>query len=388
MNENEAENSPFMKIKLDEIKKNEETQRIINETYEDLKNNLKYKEFFEQFNADSVKQFIKDYAREKGSWLRFGEMYIRKELNSANDFRERAWQGLWEIQQKKLFNLQCLWRAEKIVLPDVESIYDFMYWQDVIKTCPFLDPISEEEVDLYKLYLKSNNARIENSKWISWQNYDSFKQDYLGDNDESILPDWYEFYDNRMGTGSLFLLPDIRGIKERKYLIKGRDYEKEVRKEIYSALTLPVVPGDPRPLIDNSDLNLDSFIKEFEKDKLLLEYHRLYKNEHFKEDSYDVDVIEIVYKLDEIEEILPIKTHWNWKEAIEQVWNDFPIFMTHESMDSVYEDYLFRLNSGIPFEMNEYELREIQKGGATTKLLKQMVLEGRRLKDEPMDFNF
>src|ERR1035437_4003016 len=116
MNENEAENSPFLKYKAEELKKEEENQRIINESYEDLQNNPKYKEFFEQYNSDSVKEFMKHYALEKGSWTKHGKLFLQMELKFTNQFRTHAYEGLWEIQQKKLFNLQCLWRAEQIEL--------------------------------------------------------------------------------------------------------------------------------------------------------------------------------------------------------------------------------------------------------------------------------
>src|SRR5665213_924310 len=121
MNENEDSNSPYLKSRLDDLKNEETAKRIINETYEDLKNNSKYKEYFEQYRPDSIEEFIKSYSQQKGNcWLRHGEMYLKLENDAHNWFRVEADKCLWEIQQKKLFNLQCLWRAEKIQLEGVE----------------------------------------------------------------------------------------------------------------------------------------------------------------------------------------------------------------------------------------------------------------------------
>src|SRR6188508_624011 len=66
----------------------------------------------------SRESFISEYAREKVQWIEYGPRYIewllRDDLHWVNDATNR----LKEILQKKLFDLQCRWRAEKIEVPE------------------------------------------------------------------------------------------------------------------------------------------------------------------------------------------------------------------------------------------------------------------------------
>jgi hypothetical protein len=51
-----------------------------------------------------------------------------------------------------------------------------------------------------------------------------------------------------------------------------------------------------------------------------------------------------------------------------------------EALDSVYEDYLFRKESGLSFEINESELKKAEDEIARQK---QQIIDGRILLGEP-----
>ena len=117
--------------------------RVYQAAKKDLETNPRYKEFFSRFRADSIPAFIDKIASDKAACEINGNAHKSLETGRILDPKERAEKGLWEIQQKKLFIKQCLWRAEKIELPDIKISYDFQYWEQNIKNCPFLEPVTE-----------------------------------------------------------------------------------------------------------------------------------------------------------------------------------------------------------------------------------------------------
>jgi hypothetical protein len=110
---------------------------------EDLRVNPRYQDYLKDFSQKSVAEFIKDLAREKyrlhkdkNSIYSSAEYRQSQFLTAAEDF-------LGVILQKKLFNVQCLWRANMIEIPKLTSVYDFKYFGSHIWDCPFIEPITE-----------------------------------------------------------------------------------------------------------------------------------------------------------------------------------------------------------------------------------------------------
>lgn len=84
------------------------------------------------------------------------------------------------------------------------------------------------------------------------------------------MPDWYEFYDERMGTGALLLLPDIRGKKENYYIDLFWDWKNKRLKS--SSPSSP--PPPPETLFCNKE-NYTKFMDTFENNYLNL-LHKYY----------------------------------------------------------------------------------------------------------------
>ena len=96
--------------------------------------------------------------------------------------------------------------GNQIQLPGVETTWDFGKWESNIRNCPFLDPITEEEVDLYIRFLETNDDS-HGDDWQEWQNYEEIIGNYRDDEeDTSSIPEWYQFYNLYKGTASLMLL--------------------------------------------------------------------------------------------------------------------------------------------------------------------------------------
>jgi hypothetical protein len=99
-----------------------------------------------------------------------------------------------------------------------------------------------------------------------WQDYNLFlEKDENGNT--SDMPEWYQFYDNRIGTGMLLLLPDIRGTMEEKYLELAREYNKKHAPQSKT----PQAPPDTRPSLAPFGQPLVDFSRVVETDKHIKE---------------------------------------------------------------------------------------------------------------------
>lgn len=393
-------------------------EKLIKETFDELTNNVKYKEFFEQYHPGSVSEFIKEYANQKAQWARFGGMYIKLEEDRAVQFREDAEQYLWLVNQKKLFNIQCLWRAGKIELDGVESIYEFTWhWEMDTKRCPFLPPITHEEFDVLKKAIVSENGFGMGPTYkgddffaqmsFKWQGYDEFKK-YYNAHGESPFPDWYNFYDMYMGTGNLFLLEDLRGPKEIRYMMIGHDYiypeqkflenhpEVELPFEVLAdkakqtpvQVPAPAAPIESRPFLQNNDDTVLEFMNRFDEAEELIDYagYCIDALRESYEEHYDIEGI--VDFLLHAEDVIPMKASWNWEEGLHDAMYEYKHKKELEVLDDVFEDYLMRKENNIPLDLNNEYLTYAEMGKGFAVNWKAKVLAGRKVCGEPEDFNF
>jgi len=175
--------------------------------------------FFSGYHPSSVESFITSYLGIKYYAFKLEDYFNRKAEERRDRWINKAHEHLEIILQKKLFDLQCLWRAEQITLEGVEISYDFEEWSENIINCPFLETLTKEDIELYQSYLYQNDDYFGFDKYVA-QDYDQLKEEYTSSNDnqECIMPEWYEFHNSRTGNGSLLLLPDTRGEKEDFYM--------------------------------------------------------------------------------------------------------------------------------------------------------------------------
>jgi hypothetical protein len=229
----------------------------------ELQNNPRVKEYFSGFDENSVKQFLEDYASKKEMLLTYGEDWRNMQDGEAGYFRACAEQYYWIIAQKKLFNLQCLWRADQIELP-VETTWDFLHWEANIKNCPFIEAITEEEIEVMIRYLEQTHDDLEDDDTRNWQEYDEYRDEETGIGANDNYPEWYHFYDAEFGTSNVMLLPDLAGEREEKYLSAWRD----------NAFGTTPVSAHEKTLKYCSSETVEDFIRKVEPYKIL-EYYRL-----------------------------------------------------------------------------------------------------------------
>jgi len=368
------ENPELPKNIADNIEKEKEMGKKITATEKQLRSDPKYREYFKDYTDSSWESFVRHYAFVKSLASGNKELYVKMQEDKELEFYNNAEEAIWEIQQKKLFNYQCLWRAENVKTEHVEVETDFYYWSRNIKNCPFLEPISDEEFAMYKDFLETNevNDYFDSFGYTDWQDYHTYKDEASGDEETISYPDWYAYYDMRMGTSALLLLPDIRGKKEHFYL---RIYYENRRA---THLRTQEVNIDKRKYLNIYDYEIvRGFIEKFE-DKKTLKYMDAYNSEANKSDGIEFEFF--IHKLCKIQEVMPIEAHYDWRIAITRAYNKYVKGKVIEQLDAVYGDYKSRISMGIGFAE--------EKKGEDDNFRKEIIIEARVLNGEPPDLNF
>ena len=356
-----------------------EEKELKTKWHKEILENLSMQEHFKNFHPASIDTFISFYLSEKYFAYKYADSYERRVEEKRSRWIDEAHEHLKIIQNKKLFDLQCLWRAEQIELKEVRISYDFMAWREDILNCPFLEPITKGDIEMYQDFLLTADIDFRSiSDQHDLQNYDEFKENYVGGDDEGeLLPDWYEFHNLRTGNSALLLLPDTRGEKEEFYadiFRKDRDKDKP-----------PYEPSafDTRPFLMTYDKEkMNFFVSTFEDEETQKKYANYAeinkKNEY--EDHYEVN--ELIMYMDEEDEYIPIEAHYNYREALYKAYNTFKLKKLAEHMSLAHEQYLFNQKMGFTIE-NEHTFYH----GLSENHL-EMILKGRELNGEPRDLNF
>ncbi len=358
----------------EELDKERQHAILIEQIRRDLETNPRYKEFFARYDSSSVKWFIEDYSRRKAEYMDHGEEFSKYEEKDLLRFETEGAERLMEIQLKKLFNCECLGRAENLRIPAVEQAWDFRYWENHIERCPFLSPITEEEVELYADYVLSD--RFEEDPDMAWDDL-RFRAEWDDDGDFDY-PEWFTLYDLRFGTGLLFKLPDIRGEKESFYLDLCHAEERKKAEEGKESTP----PPDNLPRIAYNDLAfIETFIRQFEDGKMLRHFRTM---ENFHERYDDGDLEEAMEILRYAEEPVPVDAADNWKDAIINAADRFRRRKLAEGVRAAYSEYLIRL---------ENKLSADEKGAddfvdTIRKKIKENLIKGRVMNGEPPDLNF
>lgn len=366
------------------VKNTLEEDKTKQEILNDLKKNPKYKEYFSAYNKETVKMFIKHFADAKWRYLKYGEMYLKKEDEETSRYKFRAEQYFWQIQQKKLFDKQCLWRAEKIQIPEIELSNEFDYWEEAIKTCPFIEPVTEAEFNLFMEFINSDDFQFENDyEYASWQAHIYISDDE--DNLDEDFPDWYQFHNEKTGNAELMKLPDIRGAKENKYLhISSKPRMETYYKEHPEALN-PV--QDSRPMMPYGEDELIAFIKKYD-DPILLKYHALIDRGEYDDDGLP-GLSKALEDLKNAEIEIPVAEGDSWQETVINSMAEHELRMLNKALPIVYDEYLFRVHNNIAMGYSEKEIEGQERNKKTVDdHYRVNILLGRKLNGEPEDFNF
>ncbi|MCL5021203.1 MAG: hypothetical protein M1339_06005 [Bacteroidetes bacterium] len=347
------------------------------EIEDDLRTNERYKPFFNRYRPSLLNEsFMKFYAEEKVRVLQRGKKCVENAERELLSIAGKGAECLWQIQQRKLFDLQCQWRAGNIELPDIRICMDFQYWGELIQHCPFLPPITQEEFDLYHGYMLSDEFDEERLGWNwLWQDYDGLKMQLKeGDEGEDYeyLP-WYEYYEAFKGGHDWFLLPDIRGEEEEKYM-----------DLLHPPGPVPEERKDARPYISPyHGQDRDIFRKMFES----AEYNRLYDAYDRESDWIEMEerLREAVWDLLEFEGPFPIEYNDDWKEGIFRAAKRANRLRLAKACEAAYEEYKTREALGLKHELLLDE-EKIATEEERRKFFRDKIRQGMILNGEKPDF--
>jgi hypothetical protein len=354
---------------------------------EDLDSNPKYKFFFDQYSEYSAKYF-KDYWAEEKAWLiEQGDKYVSEVEYYQTMHSEYARKKIWEIQQRKLFDLNCLWRAEQIKIPEIRTKADFPYWSSNIENCTFLSPITQEEFDRYLSFVNSSDwdsIHIDDPFFMmDWQAYDDYKLNYFDDSydDSEETPAWYEYYELATGLSSLYDLPDIRGEKEKKY--SGYAYKKRSEEWNKDGIVTPYEKDNRPSLSYLDDETVLNFVEKHEEFKYVYAYKCRKIIDNVEEDDELTEAVELLKTADEP---IYLSSELKWRASVIDAANSYKKKKLIEELPKAFKNYLFRVEKNIPFESVDIHNRDIRKDSA--KAYMETVIEGRLIAGEPGDLNF
>ncbi len=384
-------------------------EELKKEFVKEMKESKVNKDFFSKYKSTEVDAFILDYSDYKVRLARSYDTYLYEVKYKDLKWKTEAANVFNYIKQKQLFNLQLQWRAEEIKIEGILTCQDFEFWENNINDCYFLPEISDYEVKLLKDYLLSVDYTPEAPfSFFSWQDYDMFfTSNFLNFNNE--YPNWYQFYDERLGTGKFTQLPNIRGHKERHYIaakfikehhLANLKKQKQLNDPNY------VEPPPPLKRLHWADpVIIEEFVNLFESDPHIVELFRIQRKQHknyssrfnsdykkheiFNENDITDDVVkEIIDKLDDIEEPVAMPDEFEWREAIIKCYDSFYSKKIESFIDTIYEEYQMYKDIGIKgSKTKEQLLKELAKDKYVSKQRK-IILKGRKYLNEPLDFNF
>jgi hypothetical protein len=346
----------------------------------ELESNPAVVDYFKSYYGNAMQGFLDNYLNTKYLYYTYGEKYKEILERKRDNWINEAHKQLEYILQKKLFDIQCLWRAEQIVIDGVKISYDFKMWENDILNCQFLEPITKADIEMYQAFLTNSDLNPNNLDSFEWQDYDEIKTCYNSNNDDEdyFMPEWYEYHNTRTGNSSLLILSDIRGEKENFYIQLHHDTEnkKEAQDKVF-----PVIEIDKRPFLSSFDKEtIKFFVNTFEDN----ESQKKYK--YYAEGVKNYDDFDFQFILDSIldsDDFIPVESHYDIKQAISIAYNKYYLGKIAEHLPMAHEQYLFNKKMGFKFET--------EKENFYLRLRDDMIrliLKGRVLNGEENNLNF
>jgi hypothetical protein len=359
--------------------------------HEELQNSPENKAFLHKYEPKSVDYFLLHYAEMKARLCESYKYYTDELRKKEFKYRHKTEEAFNLIRQKKLFNLQLLWRAEKVKIPEINMCYDFQFWENHVDVCPFIPAITEDEVEVLKQYLKSDSYAEEPLFFWGWQYYEE-NMDRNEEGDFDKMPVWYDFYDTRLGTGHMLLLPDIRSKKEEYYMSFARkEFHRQIEEKKKTNPPKPYVPPPPALAIDTAQML--EFAKKFEPDRHIVELfranHEINKERH--ENNAEIDSSEIdqaVWLLEEAEESVYMPGGMEWRQAIMRCAQNYLNNIIVNQLDAVFEEYQTLSGLGVRKGKTLEQIRKDYENDPSVKAIRDFILRGREICSEPRDFNF
>lgn len=341
---------------------------------QEIENNQEAQDYFKKYNQHSISGFIDNYISSKYLAFTYADFHKNQIESNYGKWLDKAHEHLEIILQKKLFDMQCLWRAEQLVIEGLELCCEFYDWSSDVFNCPFIEPITKVELEMYQNYLLQDTNYL-GLDTMDYQVYEEIKEEYINGSENDAMPEWYAYHNLYTGGSSLLLLPDIRGEKEEFYKTFVREKnKKKYADDIEKGITTPY---DTRPHL--SSYPKENFL-EFAKIADTKETIKQFKNFIEVDKNHNDWLEDILHAMENIDEYIPIEAHHDYKEAIKIAYHKYQNKKIIEHLPMAFENYLFSKNMGVDTICKQkFYLKE---------QVAQMIYDGREMNGEPRDLNF
>lgn len=395
---------------------------------EHLRTHEPYQAHYKNYDPRSIETFIKNYAEKKHDMFQHFDEYKKSYETHQMQFLTLAEGYITMILQKKLFNLQCQWRAGLIELPLVTISKDFEYWESDVRNCPFIPPVTQEEVDLcYRFLLERfdfSELMNDDPYASTWQNYHAFKNQLKrAENEERAkdgdtlytfnrwdefesLPGLYTFFDKHQQTEALLILPDVRGQKEDVYSKKGLEVLKKREEDQLKAAGEWKEPEPRPPYKYIPDLcaygrDLQTFIGDVEDEETKEIYkYQLYQykiaSRYVSRWDNEDEMDKYINFLREFDEPIPLEANDTWEGAIICGVKKFKQKKAAEMLAYAYDTYLMEFDADQPLDqliaqrVANYQYPDKDKSNIIWSInqYKERILAGREALDGRSDFDY
>lgn len=411
-----------------------ELEQVRLATEHTLRTDPRYQAHLAGYTPASAETFIQHYARHKVRCLEQGPDMVKFRLHQVIEYQEEAYEWLFDVQRKKLFDLQVRWRAGEITLPGIQTYQQFNSWQrEGIHRCPFLPPITRAEYELYRDWLASPDCpefahhQDHHRSESDWQDYNAMRNEWArqqvppppatAENDwkEYVdYPTWFAYHDARTGAPAGYPFathPDRRGEQQDHYMELARQ-EKWAQNP-----PKPYVP-DPRPdvmegrheapdalddapdrYLTEDDWHFAEFARRFDPDpEPLLAYRRAMQcvfNDNYNQvlnlTSQNLEL------LADARGPWSVPAHPDWRQGIYTAAAALHRALLLAALPAVFDDYEFRIQTGLqPAPPDEYRAyhddnkpaKDPAKECLIMPYLKKGILRGRELAGEPRNFKY
>lgn len=314
----------------------------------ELMNNKALWEHYAEYKEKDVESLIDKYALTKARLKVLGNYTRRHHEKLIKEWTARAWFALCEIQHKKLFDMQCRWRAGEIEqLPGIRWTYDFSNLEHPILDMDLLPDITPEEVEEYIRFLKTPQGEV----WINYglsehQSYNLVKQAHF--EDKGFMPDYYDYHYMLHGNTNLLALPDIRDENEQRLFKLIGEFGKahsQAKKQADTQKTEAKTPEKKflNTFSDEAELALAEFLGEKDVAGFIKDLGKWVKEKPEIETDWAMDYLACCYP-----ENVPMPAAPRWQDALEQAALQHITLKVQETLPVVYQEYLMKKELNTP----------------------------------------
>lgn len=309
---------------------------------EEIKRNKAVRKHYSDYSDADVESLIDGYALAKARLKVQGNYTTFHHEKLLKEWTGRAWFALCEIQHKKLFDMQCYWRAGEIAsLPLIKWSEHFESLPVPILDYEALPDISPQEIDDYIRFLKTPQGEVHiRYSTAEYQNHRSIKESYGSEG--GFIPEYYEYHNMLSGNSRLLSLPDMRKEEEDRLFHIALEYNrKQNQKKEASAPPVPQTKYLQRN--DDEEIVLAGLLGEKDVAAFIKDLAKWIKEKPDSETDWAMGYLGSCYPED-----VPMPAALRWQDALEKAALQHITLKLQETLPVIYEEYQMKKQLGTP----------------------------------------